>query len=121
MKELRLLPLALVLAMVGAGFTVGCKHHIPHSVSTGGPLIKDVKVIGRVEGESSASFFLFGLIGPVGDDTLKAAVQDALSKKGGDSLINMTVDRAVTQVVPRFPLVLTIRTKVSGLAVQYTN
>lgn len=113
MKYMRLVPLASLL--VGAVFLVGCKTHVPHSVSTGGPLMKNVSTIGRVEGESNAKYYLGGLIGPIGDDSLAAAVKDALSKKGGDSLINMTVDRAVS----RYPFVMVVRTRVSGLAIRY--
>lgn len=94
----------------------GCKTHIPFQVSTGGPVMKNVKVLGPTEGYASAKYFLGGLVGPVGDDSLEAAVADALSKKGGDSLISMTVDREV-KTVPIF--MREIRTRVTGVAVKY--
>lgn len=119
MRYLRLLPLLLV-----AAFTIGsmgCKTNVPYQVSVGGPLMKRVKVIGRVEGLGTARYFLGGFVGPIGDDSLKAAVADALSKKGGDSLINVTVDREVKTFIPGMPIMIEIKTRVTGLAIQYTG
>ena len=73
MKRMWLLPLGLILAL-GAGSMLGCKTHIPYAVSTGGPLMKNVKVIGRVEGTGVARYYLMGLLGPIGDDSLEAAM-----------------------------------------------
>lgn len=96
---------------------VGCTTHIPHSASMGAPVdVGNVKNIGRVEGESSAQWFL--MFGPTGDDSLKAAVADALSKKGGDALVNMTVDRSVTAFPHMsYPLFLKVKTTVTGTAI----
>ncbi len=114
MKRMWLLPLGLFLAL-GAGSMLGCKTHAPYAMSTGGPLIKNVRTLGRVEGVSVARYYL-SIIGPIGDDSLEAAVADALSKKGGDSLINVTVGRERTSYLG---FVTVIRTRVTGLAVKY--
>jgi len=106
-----------LLAVVVAGISLSaCKTQIPYQVSVGGPLIQKVKIIGRVEGESKARYFLGGLIGPIGDDSLKVAMADALSKKGGDTLINVTVDR---EIFTFLGFMKEIRTRVTGIAVKY--
>lgn len=106
-----------VLSVFVAGFAFsGCKTQVPYQVSVGGPLIQNAKVIGRVEGVGKAKYFLNGWVGPIGDDSLKAAFADALSKKGGDTLINVTVDREVYNFLG---LMTEIRTRVTGLAVKY--
>jgi len=72
-----------------------------------------------VEGESRAHYVLG--MGPTGDDSLKAAVADALAKRGGDTLINVTVDRAVTAFPPfgAGSWYRAVRTFVSGTAVRF--
>lgn len=108
------IPLALVAAV---GLT-GCTAYIPHSVSMAAPVETDVQNIGSVNGESSAQWFMG--MGPTGDNSLKAAVADALSKKGGDALINTTVDRSITAFPhPAWPLFLVVKTRVTGTAVKF--
>jgi len=112
--KLRLVPSALIV-MAGT-FLFGCTQHIPHSASMAAPFEADVQMIGPVSGESTASWFL-GM--PTGDDSLKAAVNDALSKKGGDALVNMTVDRSI-RAFPHlsYPLFIIVKTRVTGAAVK---
>lgn len=77
-----------------------------------------VEVLGRVEGQSRAHYILG--YGPVGDDSLKAAVADALSQKGGDTLINITIDRSVTKFPPMIGGIYTaVDTRISGTAIRF--
>jgi len=91
----------------------GCTTYHPATVSTT-YFGSQMQIIGPAEGEARASY-IFGLLGPLGDDRIEAAVKDALSKSGGDALINMTVDRAVTHYLV---FLVHIRTFVSGTAVR---
>ncbi len=115
MKHLRFLPLALVAAF--AITAAGCIQYIPHSISMPGSVDIEAKVVGRVEGYATSQV-TFGII-RTGDDSLKAAVADALSKKGGDALVNVTVDRDITFFPHQsYPLYIKIGTKVTGTAVR---
>ena len=114
MRQVRWMVFAAAALAVGA--MAGCKSMNPLGVSAGGPVMKNVKVIGRSEGFSTARYYLMGLVGPIGDDSLEAAMTDALSKKGGDSLINVTVDREQFNVLG---LMIESRTRVTGLAIKY--
>ncbi|MBI4668770.1 MAG: hypothetical protein HY747_06230 [Elusimicrobia bacterium] len=106
-----------MLLAAGALFA-GCTTYFPHSVSMGGVVMTDVEVVGRVEGTSRAHY-IFGY-GPIGDDSLKAAVADALSQKGGDTLVNVTVDRAVTKFPPMIGgMYMAVDTRVSGTAIRF--
>ncbi len=98
----------------------GCTTYIPHSASMGGVVMTNVEVLGRVEGRSRAQYIMG--YGPLGDDSLKAAVADALSQKGGDSLINITVDRSITKFPPMVGgLYMAVDTHISGTAIRFTG
>lgn len=115
MRHFRLL-MSLVVVLA-AGSMVGCTKYLPHSVGMGGPVDAGATAIGRVDGRSNAYYFLG--FGPFGDDSLKAATADALSKKGGDAVVNVTVDRALIAFPhPSYPLYLNVTTEVSGTAVK---
>ena len=76
----------------------------------------NVQVVGTVEGESrSTNVFGFG---PFGDHSLRAALQDALSKRGGDALINVSIDQATTSFGPFYSV---NRTMVMGTAVKFAK
>jgi len=115
MKYLRYV--AVLLAVAGFG-TIGCTSYIPHSVQMQAPVQSDtLQIIGSVEGVSNAYWFLG--MGPTGDDSLRAATADALSKKGGDALVNVTVDRQITAFPhPAYPLYLNITTRIVGTAIK---
>lgn len=108
-------------ALVALPLMAGCTVYVPHSVSMGGVVMPDVKVVGRVEGTASAKYILG--FGPFGDDSLKAAVADALAQQGGDTLVNVTVDRSIMG----FPhpsaatIYKEIKTTVSGTAIKFTR
>jgi len=71
----------------------GCTTYFPHCISTT-QLADQMDIIGAVSGESRSTYIF--IVGPFGEDSLKAAVADALAKSGGDALVNVTVDLGVT-------------------------
>jgi hypothetical protein len=87
--------------------------------STGlGPNEKPVRV---VSGEASA-YYVLGFIGPLGDDSLQAAVEDARSQAKSDTMVNVFVDRQIMNFpFDYFALVSRIQTRVYGTLIQYTD
>ena len=108
-----------IVAIVAAAVTfAGCTTYFPHSASMGGVVMTNIEVLGRVEGQSRAHYILG--YGPMGDDSLKAAVADALSQKGGDTLVNITIDRSTTMFPPYLGSIYTaVTTTISGTAVRF--
>jgi hypothetical protein len=91
----------------------------PHMASTS---IPNSEIVGVVDGESRA-YYVLGY-GPFGDNSLKAAIKDALSKRGGDTLTNVAIDQSVTffgagPSLPQFNFGFSVKTKVYGTAVRY--
>jgi len=87
------------------------------STSVGSDYERPVKT---VTGMSSA-YYLFGL-GPEGDDSLNAAIADAMSYAKSDSIANVFVDRRIIGFPTLyFPIVMRIDTIVFGTLVKYTD
>ena len=84
------------------------------TVLTQGPLTYDE--LGAVEGEACRHFVL--AIIPWGASDFRAAVDDALSKKGGDALINVTVDSSLYGIFPIYNVYSITCTRVRGTAVR---
>ncbi|MBI4368602.1 MAG: hypothetical protein HY547_00060 [Elusimicrobia bacterium] len=111
---------SLLIAAAATTGLAGCTTYFPHSVSMGGVVLTNVEIVGRVEGMSRAHYIMG--YGPVGDDSLKAAVADALSQRGGDTIVNVTVDRSVTKFPPMVGGIYeSIQTTVSGTAVRFVG
>ncbi len=93
----------------------GCTYYRPYQ---GVPLasLDGVEVVGTTEGEACRNFFLCIPVG--GENTLKEAIDDALSRIGGDSLINYTVD-IKTGTFPIIPIFFKRCTIVKGTAVRF--
>lgn len=107
--KLLFLPLSSLLVLAGCTFYMPAP---PQMSST--QISPDVEVVGTVEGEAR-SVTVMGF-GPYGDNSLRSAIQDALSKRGGDALINVSVDQATTS----FMFFYTARrTMVMGTAVRF--
>lgn len=107
--------LNFVLLICSLVMLAGCTIFMPtppHMSSTEiGP---NVQVVGTVEGESRTTYILG--FGPYGDNSLKAAIQDALSKRGGDALINVSIDQVTFEVLGFYTRRSTM---VMGTAVKY--
>lgn len=105
-----------LLLSLALGLT-GCTHYLPAAVSSTSLGPKE-RPVGVVNGISSAYYFLG--IGPSGDDSLRAAVEDALSQGKADTMVNVFVDRQVMNFpFDFFPVFSLIRTSVYGTLVQY--
>ena len=87
------------------------------SASMGDTLVE--RPISVSSGTSKATYFL-GFIGPFGDDSLKAAVEDATGGDSSESMINVFVDRRITAYPFLFlPIIRIDSTSVLGTVVQY--
>ena len=75
--------------------------------------------IGPVEGEACRNFLL-GVI-PWGDSTIAAAMDQALSTKGGDAIINASVETSLYGFVPIYNLFAYTCTKVRGIAIKFDD
>ena len=73
--------------------------------------------LGPVEG-SSCRHFVLAVI-PFGDGSFSKAVEDALSSRGGDALINVTVTNSLYGFIPIYNVYTCTCTSVSGIAVKY--
>ena len=75
------------------------------------------EALGPVEG-SGCRHFILAII-PFGDSSFSKAVDEALSQKGGDALINVTVSSSVSGTTPIYTVYSFTCTSVSGIAVKY--
>jgi hypothetical protein len=73
-----------------------------------------------VSGQSSAYYFLG--MGPTGDDSIQAAVEDAKQQKNSDTIMNVFVDRKLFCFpVCGFSLVTQVTTRIYGTLVKYDD
>jgi hypothetical protein len=96
----------------------GCTHYHPSMVSSVSLGEKFERPVDVGTGHSSAVYW-FGL-GPNGDDSLKAAMEDAMLGKKADAMVNILVDRK-TYCWPAcaFPLYMKTETMLTGTLVDY--
>lgn len=114
--------LAIVAALMLAGCTsVGTMGIVTKSSAEPVSILKNgqaYKELGTAQGEA-CRFFLLGMI-PWGDATLSTAVDDALSKVGGDAMVNVTVSNSLYGFLPVFYNVFSYTcTDVKGIAVKF--
>lgn len=100
----------------------GCTVFVPPPPHMASSSIPNSEIVGTVDGESRA-YYVMGF-GPFGDNSLKAAIKDALSKRGGDALTNVAVDQSVTYfgagpALAQYNFGFSVKTKVYGTAVRY--
>lgn len=75
------------------------------------------KELGPVSGRA-CRYFLLGII-PWGDATFKAAMDEALKEKGGDALINVSVETGLYGFVPIYNIFCFTCTNVRGIAIEF--
>lgn len=113
----QLMSYAMAVMLLSAS---GCTYYMPVAVSStsiGNQGEIPVKV---VSGRSEASYFLF--LGPFGDDSLQAALEDARSQGDGDTLANVFVDRKLFCFpLCGFSLYTSIETRITGTLVKYQD
>lgn len=114
----------IVMVMVLAGTLFGCTSIgtlgiVTRSSGDPGALLKDgqsYKELGPTEGEA-CRYFLLGMV-PWGDATFSKAVDNALTRAGGDALINVTVSNSLYGFVPLYNVFSYTCTEIKGIAVK---
>lgn len=111
----------LLAAVLLTGCTsVGTLGIVAKSTGDPGAMLRNsqpYKELGPVQGQG-CRFFLLG-VAPWGNATLSAAVDDALSKVGGDALINVTVSNSLYGFVPIYNIFCYTCTDVNGIAIKF--
>jgi hypothetical protein len=97
-------------------FLTGCVHYYPAQVSSASMGGKYERPIQVVTGKSQADYILG--FGPFGNDSLQAALEDAIQKNIGHTLINTFVDRKII-CFPAcgIPLYARVETSITGTMV----
>jgi len=121
---MRKIMILLLLVSLSAGCTsVGTVGMVTKSTAEPVSILKNgqaYKEVGPAQGEA-CRFFLLGMI-PWGDATMSTAVDDALSKVGGDAMVNVTVSNSLYGILPVFWNVFSYTcTDVKGIAVKFEN
>ncbi len=113
MKKLISFPLVVLV-----GALTGCVRQTAPIVSTTSIGSYEWPV-GLASGTSTATY-IFGF-GPIGDDTVGAAIVRAIGKDG-DALVNTAVDRRTTYIpFPFLPIVTRVETRVFGTVIVYID
>jgi len=106
-------------AMLSGLLMTGCVAHLPTMVSTTS-LGENEKPICMATGKASSVSLWF--LGPFDDDSLRAAIKDAIGPTDADTMVNVFVDRSIF-CIPfcQFPLLLMRTTQVYGTLIKYTD
>lgn len=109
--------LSLLTFVLGCLTLTGCTHNIGSAMSSG-TLGPNQKAVGVARGESTKNYIFGGLI-QVGDDSLEAAVRNALSqsKIPAQTMIGVFSDKSCAN----FLVFWSCTTSVFGTAIQYTE
>lgn len=101
----------------------GCSYYQPLGVSSSSVGSQYERPIGIAEGTARRwEFFPCWALCPVGEDSLKAALDDALSGSPGDTLANVYVDRkTIFFPHPLLPLIVRSNLVVTGTLVKYNT
>ena len=116
----------LLLLLVGL-FLTGCASvgnlgMVTKNMDNPGALLKNArsyKELGPVEGEA-CRFFVLAVI-PFGDSTFSSAVDEALTKSGGDALLNVTVSSSLYGFIPIYNFFSYTCTNVRGIAIKFNE
>jgi hypothetical protein len=114
---LSFLLMTLVVTGCSSSGTLGI---VTRSSADAGELLKSGRSyqdLGLAEG-SACRHFVLAII-PWGDSTFSAAVEDALQKKSGDALINVTVTSSLYGFIPIYNVYSYTCTEVKGVAVKF--
>ena len=119
MKNITFLLVAILL--ISGCSTTGNLGIIAKSQIDPGSLItssRSFEEIGAAKGKACRHFIL-GII-PVGDSTVKKAIDNALVS-GGDALINVSVTSSLYGFVPIYNVYSFTCTEVEGIAIEFVN
>ncbi len=111
-----------IILVLTLGLLTGCTIYVPPAPHIASTSIPSTDIVGAVAGESSA-YYIFGM-GPFGDNSLKSAIKDALSKRGGDTMTNVAIDQTFKYfgagpMMPSLNVGFSVKTKVYGTAIRY--
>jgi hypothetical protein len=111
----------LLMAVLLTGCTsIGTLGIVMKSTGDPGAMLRDTqpyKELGPAQGEA-CRFFLLGVV-PWGNATISTAVDDALTKVGGDALINVTVSNSLYGFIPIYNIFCYTCTDVNGIAIKF--
>jgi len=115
----QLLTFVIALALTGCT-SVGNLGIVTKPSADSATLLKSGRTfqeLGPAEGEA-CRYFLLAVI-PWGDSAFSAAVNNALSEKGGDALINVTISSSLYGFIPIYNVFSYTCTNVKGIAVKF--
>jgi hypothetical protein len=98
----------------------GCVHYQPAIVST--TSIGEQEIPLKVTYGESSAYYLFGILGPLGNDSLQAAIEDAQGDAPSDTIVNVFIDRQVLNFpFDYLPLITRIKTNIYGTLIKYKD
>lgn len=119
--KVKLLLLLLVLLLAGCSST-GSLGMVVKSTADPGALLKNqttFKEIGPTQGEA-CRFFVLAIV-PFGQSDVAKAVDDALTRSGGDALLNVAVSSSLYSFIPLYNIFTYTCTNVRGIAVKFED
>jgi hypothetical protein len=120
MKSVRIAICLSLLSYLTGCATVGSVGMITKTKADPLALVKtpqNVKELGPAQGEA-CRYFLFAIF-PWGKSDLQAAVDDALTRTGGDALVNVAVASSLYGFIPIYNVFSYTCTTVKGTAVKF--
>jgi hypothetical protein len=116
----KMICLVAATIMLAGCTSVGSLGMVTRSTADPSALLKTprpYKELGSVEGEACRYFLL--AIAPWGDAAFSTAVDQALSKVGGDALLNVTVSNSMYGFIPIYNVFTYTCTNVKGIAIRF--
>ena len=114
--------LLLVVMLITGCTSVGTLGLVTKSSGDPCSLLKksrSYKELGPTEGEA-CRFFLLAVL-PFGDSTFSTEVNDALTKTGGDALLNVSVSSSLYGLIPIYNVLSFTCTTVKGIAIKFND
>ena len=120
MSRSLLLSFALITLVITGCSSSGTLGIITRSTADSAGLLKSGRSfqdLGPAEG-SACRHFVLAII-PWGDSTLSTAVDNALQQKGGDALLNVSVETSLYGFIPIYNVYSFTCTTVKGIAIKF--
>lgn len=114
------LMLLLIVVFLAGCSSSGSLGMVVKSTADPGALLSNrtsFREIGPADGEA-CRFFILAVL-PFGKSDFSAAVEEALSKSGGDALLNVTVSSSLYGFIPIYNIFTYNCTNVKGIAVKF--